>query len=97
MNVLTVFVVSVAVAAGKNDAGWKLTPQLLPGQEVVYTGKIVQTNFGAEGVKYEQPFQLETTMLVLDNDTKKNAEVRLSNSPRTWSDVSRSKLFGSPT
>ena len=40
-----------------------------------------------------------TRSAILDNTsiTKKNANVRLSKMPSTWSDVSRSKLLGSPT
>jgi len=36
-------------------------------------------------------------MLESTSITKKKAKVKLSNNPSTWSDVSRSKVFGSPT
>src|SRR5438093_10171126 len=38
-----------------------------------------------------------SAMLESTSMTKKNANVRLSKMPRTWSDVSKSKVLGSPT
>jgi hypothetical protein len=67
----------LAVAAWNDtpDQGVKLAPKYTAGQEIVYSGSIIETCTGAQGVTYEQPYDVETTALVLQMDAKRNAEI----------------------
>jgi hypothetical protein len=61
-----------------NDApegGVKLAPKYTGGQEIVYSGTIIETCTGAHGATYEQPYDVETTALVTQMDAKRNAEI----------------------
>src|SRR6476620_12809740 len=57
------------------EGGVKLAPKYTAGQEIVYSGMIIESCTGAHGVTYEQPYDVETTALVTQMDAKRNAEV----------------------
>jgi hypothetical protein len=57
------------------DGGVKLAPKYTEGQEIVYSGTIIETCSRAPGVTYEQPYDVEMTALVMQMDAKRNAEV----------------------
>lgn len=57
------------------DGGVKLAPKYTAGQEIVYSGTIIESCTGAHGVTYEQPYDVETTALVTQMDAKRNAEI----------------------
>jgi hypothetical protein len=57
------------------DGGYKLTPKYHVGQEVVYSGTLIESYIGKQGARYEQPYDLETTMLVSRIDARGNSEV----------------------
>jgi hypothetical protein len=57
------------------DESAKLSPKYATGQEIVYSGSILETCTGAKGVTYEQPYDLEMTALVSQMDAKRNAEM----------------------
>ena len=61
-----------AFAAGGN---YKLTPKYAVGQEIQYLGTIVDSYVGKQGAAYEQPYELDTSMLVLRNDSKGACEL----------------------
>lgn len=69
MNVLSVLILAGAVTgAGPDGEKLQLRPKFSMGQEITYSGKIVETVTGRQGVRYEQPYQLESTVLVLESD-----------------------------
>lgn len=76
MITLVSVLLGLPVAAGEgSDGKYTLAPRFVPGQELVYSGTVVETNLGRQGVKYEQPYELEATMLVQRFDARKHAEV----------------------
>ena len=76
-------IVGTLLAAGLASAAWvdspsdgmKLAPKYVQGQEIVYSGTIVESCTGLQGVSYEQPYDLEMTALVAQMDSKRNAEM----------------------
>jgi hypothetical protein len=76
-------IVGTLLAAGLASAAWaylpsegmKLAPKYVQGQEIVYSGTIVESCIGVPGVSYEQPYDLEMTALVAAMDAKRNAEM----------------------
>ena len=65
------------LAAGplQENRAWKLTPRMLTGQEVVYRGTITEIGSGTVGATFQQQLHLQASMLVLDIDAKRNAEI----------------------
>lgn len=74
MNTLAWLMMGMA-ACGAGEARWKLTPKHLVGREIVYTGRVVETIHGELGARYEQPYELEANMLVMNVDAFQTAEV----------------------
>ena len=58
-----------------DEGGVKLSPKYTSGQEIVYSGSIIETCTGMHGVTYEQPYDMEMTALVSQMDAKRNAEM----------------------
>ncbi|QDU63125.1 hypothetical protein Pan216_40000 [Planctomycetes bacterium Pan216] len=64
MNTLACMALGLVIAAGGEQ--WTIRARWLVGQEVSYKGSIVESGFGTAGATYQQPVQLETSLLVLD-------------------------------
>lgn len=62
---VALFVASL-LSAGQDVGGWKLTPQYAVGQEIVYKGRILERSADGGEVAFEQPYEFETTLLVVD-------------------------------
>lgn len=67
---------------GAGPAPVKLAPKLAVGQEYCYRGTMVERS-GNGAARYEQPFELEASMLVLDVDAFQAAEVGCYTEVRT--------------
>jgi hypothetical protein len=59
------------VVAQPQRAEWQLAPQLIRGQELVYTGTFVEEAL-VPGVQFQRTFKIETTLLVLDATPQKH-------------------------
>lgn len=76
MNLTVLVAIGLALANPRlEETTYKIAPKLGVGQELEYRGAMVRSTLGGEGARYEQPYDLETTMLVLDVDAKRVAEV----------------------
>lgn len=76
MNVLAVLILAgAATGADLDSSKMQLRPKYAVGQELTYSGTIVETVKGRQGVRYEQPYQLESTVLVVEVDPKKVAKL----------------------
>src|SRR5271154_1167765 len=62
---------ALATAQPQNRADWLLVPQLVRGQELVYTGSWVEDSL-SPGVQFHRSYKVETTLLVLDTGPQKN-------------------------
>lgn len=92
----------VAWNLGAGPAPVRLAPRLSVGQEFSYRGTLVEKTANG-GAKYEQPFDLDATMLVLDVDAASIAEVgcytevrftdKVSKTDKTAGDNVRSSHF----
>ncbi|MGL4464695.1 MAG: hypothetical protein ACRC1K_21285, partial [Planctomycetia bacterium] len=75
MNAWTVVAYWLAATAAADGGGtWRLQPRYLPGEEQVYRGTLTEISV-SEGVRFEQPFDLEMIALTLDTDSKKTSVV----------------------
>ena len=75
MTATTLLAVSLLFGPARpQDASWRLTPRLGVGMELEYFGVIIETS-NAPSAKYEQTFEVQASMLVMDVDAKRNAEL----------------------
>lgn len=76
---MSILIALVAILPLVSDAidgqAFKLTPRYSLGQEFTFHGKLIESSLGDDGVRFEQPFELEASMLVLEIDAKRVAEV----------------------
>jgi hypothetical protein len=74
ISALTAIILLAGSPSGE-QAEYSLTAKYLVGQEIVYIGRLVDTTSQKENVKYEQPFELETSLFVLEVDPKQTARL----------------------
>lgn len=76
MNVLAIWVLAAATTGTGLDANTlQLRPKFVVGQELSFSGTVVETILGTQGLKYEQPYTLECTALVLEVDPNRVAKL----------------------
>ncbi|MFO0948112.1 MAG: hypothetical protein U1D30_19700 [Planctomycetota bacterium] len=75
INLFAWMAVSLSFAAAPTDPSViRLNPKFTLGQELTFHGSVIESSLGMDGVRFEQPFELEASMFVLDIDASKNAE-----------------------